>query len=197
MAGTQPIVELPDGLAIREWRHSDIASSARHLNNKRIWDQLRNRIPFPYRESDAAHWIDFCQDPANHVRSGKWTAEGGSEGPAIATSFAVTLNDEAVGSIGLDFKDDIYFRTAEIGYWLAEEIWGKGVMSRLLPLFMEWAWETFGILLRVGAETYEANGASGKVLGKAGFEYEGRRPDAVCKNGVVGAALMWGALRPR
>ncbi len=70
-------------------------------------------------------------------------------------------------------------------------------MSKLLPLFMEWAWENFGILVRINAETYEANGASGKVLERAGFKLEGRRPDYVCKNGVIGAALMWGLLRPR
>ena len=192
-----PIVELPGGLAIREWRHSDDASKARHLNNKKVWDQLRNRIPFPHTEADAAHWVDFCHDTANHVRSGKWTAERGSEGAALPTNFAVTIDDEAVGSVGLNFKDDIYFRTAEIGYWLGEEFWGRGVMSKLLPLFMEWAWENFGILVRINAETYEANGASGKVLERAGFKCEGRRPDYVCKNGVIGAALMGGLLRPR
>ncbi|KAK4953255.1 hypothetical protein LTR10_008961 [Elasticomyces elasticus] len=194
---SRPIVEVANGLALREWQQKDIASSTHHLNNKNVLANMRNRIPNPYTEADAASWITFCQDPANHVRSGNWTAEGGSEGPAVSPSFAITFNDVVVGGIGLDFKEDVYFRTAEIGYWLGEEFWGQYVMSRVVPPFMGWAWQTFGILVRVSGETYDANTASGKVLQKGGFKYEGRRPDMVCKNGVIGATLMWGALRPR
>ena len=196
---THTIVSQPDGLSIRKWKHSDAPSIAHHANNKKIWDNLRNRMPHPYTQANAEWWIDFCLDTANHVGSGNWKPESGAEGPAVATNFAVTLNDEAIGSIGLDFKDpaDIYVRTAELGYWIGEEHWGKGIMSRLLPPFIEWAWETFGILVRISSETYESNAASGKVLEKAGFKFEGRRPDMVFKNGVVGAELMWGVLRPR
>lgn len=69
-------------------------------------------------------------------------------------------------------------------------------MSGLLPGFLQWAWRTFGVLIRVSAETAESNPRSGRVLQKAGFVLEGRRPDMACKNGVVTAELMWGVLRP-
>ncbi|KAK5116065.1 hypothetical protein LTR85_009347 [Meristemomyces frigidus] len=190
------ILQLSDGIAVQTYRQSDAPSLSHHLS-KRVWDNLRNRISQPYTEADAASWIDFCNDDSHRVRSGKWTAENGSEGPPLPTSFAITVNDEAVGSIGLEFMDDIYFRTAEVGYWLGEEHWGKGVMSRLAPAFVDWAWQTFDILKRLNAETAESNAASAKVLEKAGFKYEGRRPDMSCKNGKIEACLIWGALKPR
>lgn len=201
-SGTTPvlarvIVQLADGVAVREYRPSDAASLSHHASNRAVWNTLRNRMPQPYTEEDAMWWINHCRDPANHVRSGTWTPETSSQGPARPTNFAITVNDEAVGSIGLDFKDDVYFRTAELGYWLGEEHWGKGIMSRVAPAFVQWAWTTFEILVRIDAQTYETNRASHKVLEKAGFVYEGRRPDVYCKNGVIGAELMWGALRPR
>ncbi|KAK4547846.1 hypothetical protein LTR36_010565 [Oleoguttula mirabilis] len=190
------LLQLPDGIALRNWRRSDVLSSVRHLNDEKVWNNLRNRIPHPYTEADATEWINFCQGTSHHVRSGKWTSENGSEGPAVSPSYAITINDEAVGGIGLDFKDDIYFRTAEVGYWLGAEHWGKGVMSKVTPAFVEWAWQTFDILVRLNAETAESNAVSGKVLEKAGFKYEGRRPNMACKNGEMRTTLVWGALRP-
>ena len=194
---SKTILQLPNGIAIREWRHTDIIPMSYHADSKKIWNNLRNRMPHPYTEADAERWINFCHDTEHHIHSGKWTPETGSQGPALATDYAVTRNDEAIGSIGLDFKDDIYFRTAEIGYWLGEDYWGRGIMSKVVPAFVDWTFQTFGILIRLNAETYEKNVASGKVLEKAGFRFEGRRPDMVCKDGVTGAELMWGALRPR
>ncbi|RMY46436.1 hypothetical protein D0865_09289 [Hortaea werneckii] len=192
------IVQLPPNIAIREYTYNDIPSLSHHGNSRKVWDQLRNRMPHPYTASAAKAWISHCLDPTLYVRSGAWTPETGSQGPAIPTSFAIAVAGEAVGSIGLEFgdADDIYFRTAEVGYWLSPEHWGKGIMSGLLPGFLQWAWRTFGVLIRVSAETAESNPRSGRVLQKAGFVLEGRRPDMACKNGVVTAELMWGVLRP-
>lgn len=94
------------------------------------------------------------------------------------------------------FLPDVYFRTAEIGYWLGEDHWGKSVMSTVVPAFVLWAWDTFGILLRINSETYGENIASVSVLKKAGFEFEGRRPNGAYKNGTCHDLLMYGALRP-
>ncbi|KAI7490933.1 hypothetical protein KC351_g313 [Hortaea werneckii] len=193
------IVQLLDNIAIREYTSDDIPSLSRHGNTRQVWDHLRNRMPHPYTSAAAQAWISHCRDPTHFIRSGPWTPETGSQGPAVPTSFAIAVAGEAVGSIGLDFgdADDIYFRTAEMGYWLSPEHWGKGIMSRLLPAFVQWSWATFGVLVRVSVETAEGNLASARVLQKAGFVLEGRRPDMVWKNGVVSAELMWGVLRPR
>ena len=191
------IVQLPEGLAIREYRHSDAKSLSHHGNTRQVWDNLRNGMPHPYTEAAAEQWISHCQDASTHVRCGKWTPEAGSQGPLTATKHTITVNDEAVGSIGLEFRGDIYFRTAELGYWLGPEHWGKGILSKLAPLYIQWAWDTFDILVRINGETAEGNEASAKVLQKSGFKYEGRRPDMCCKNGIVRAEIMWGALRPQ
>ncbi|KYG39849.1 hypothetical protein M433DRAFT_155020 [Acidomyces richmondensis BFW] len=190
------ILQLPGGIAVREYRHSDVRSIARHANNRNVWNNLRNRMPHPYSEADAEWWINHTMDSSNHVRSGNWSLEKGSQGPAIPSNYTIAIDDEAVGGIGLDFKDDIYIRTAEIGYWLGEEQWGKGIMSRVVPAFTEWAWQTFEILVRINAETFERNVASQKLLEKAGFRFEGRRPNMVFKNGIIESELIWGALRP-
>lgn len=90
----------------------------------------------------------------------------------------------------------MYFRTAELGYWLGEEHWGKGVMSKVVPPFVSWAWETFGILVRLNSGAVEQNVVSQKVLEKAGFVYEGRRENFAFKDGTVFSEVMYGALRP-
>ena len=141
-------------------------------------------------------WNASTRDPENWVRSGRWTEEGGSQGEAVPTHYAITVNNEAVGFIGADFGSDVYFRTAEVGYWLGEDHWGKGVMSKVIPAFVRWVWETFDILVRLNGETNEANVASASLLKKSGFVCEGIRPNSICKNGKIQSTFVWGALRP-
>lgn len=192
------ILTLRDGITVRQYRHSDAASLAHHGNNKKIWNNLRNRMPHPYTEADSLTWITHCQNPANHVRSGPWTLSSGATGPALPTNYTIALNDEAIGSIGLEFgsETDIYARCAEVGYWLSEEHWGKSIMSAVVPAFVDWTWTTFGRLVRMNGEVWEANGGSRMVLEKAGFVVEGRRKWGFMKNGVLGDALILGMLRP-
>lgn len=130
------------------------------------------------------------------MRSGKWTAETGSQGPALPANYVITLDDEAIGGIGLTFGGDVYFRSAELGYWLSEAHWRKGIMKQVVPAFVQWTWETFDILIRLNGETAEDNLGSAALLKGAGFQLEGRRPNMIWKKGVVQTALMWGALRP-
>ena len=200
-AGTQEddvILTLPNRITVRRYRLSDIPSLSHHGNNKRIWDNLRNRMPHPYEESDAEFWINRCNDPANWTPSGPWTAETGSQGPKLPTDYTITVDGEAVGSIGLDFGDawDIYFRTAEIGYWLGEAHWGKGVMGVVVPASVEWSWRTFGVLVRLNAEVNTGNVGSRRTLEKAGFQVEGERKWAFVKNGVLGDVVFMGMVRP-
>ncbi|KAF2479082.1 acyl-CoA N-acyltransferase [Neohortaea acidophila] len=192
------ILVLANGIGVRRYQQRDVASIARHGNNKKVWANLRNRMPSPYTESDAKWWIDHNANPANHTASGPWTPETGSQGPKLPANYAITVNDEAVGSIGLEFNDptDVSARCAEIGYWLGEEHWGKGVMSAVVPAFVAWAWSTFGILIRLDGECYEHNAYSRRLLEKAGFEVEGMRRWAIIKEGRVGNKLVLGALRP-
>ena len=152
--------------------------------------------PHPYTEAASQEWVKFCQNPENWVRSGIWTEEGGSQGEALPTGYVITVDNEATGSIGLAFGSDVYFRTAELGYWLGEDHWGKGIMSKVVPAFVQWTWEQFDILVRLNGETNETNLASASLLKKAGFACEGIRPNLLCKNGQILSAYFWGALKP-
>lgn len=108
------------------------------------------------------------------------------------------MDDEAVGSIGLTFSKDIYRRSAELGYWLGEAHWGKGIMTLVVPAFVKWAWDTFDddTLVRVDGSVQASNGASGRLLRKAGLRLEGTREKRIFKNGVLYAEEMYGAIRP-
>lgn len=196
---SKAILSLPGNITLRPNQLGDIDSICHHASNKNIWNNLRNRMPHPYTPADATWWINHCQESINLVRTGPLdpkTNQG--SGPAIVTHYGVCINDEVVGSIGLEFGDpvDVYFRTAELGYWLGEEHWGKGVMGKVAPAFMEWTWATFGVLIRVNGSVKEGNVASQRCLEKAGFVYEGRKRRAMVKNGVVLDEIMLGALRP-
>lgn len=197
-SGSDVIVSLPNGFGVRRFRQTDIANLARHANNPKVRLNLRNRMPSPYTEDDAKWWIDHVSNPENQVKSGAWTVENGSEGPKIPNGYAITVNDEAVGSIGLLFEDpnDVHARCAEIGYWLGEQHWGKGVMGSVVPAFVKWTWETFDILLRIEGDVYDRNVYSGKILEKAGFKYEGTKKLAYIKEGKVGDVILFAGTRP-
>lgn len=198
------ILTLPNNITIRRYRPTDAPSLSHHANNKAIWNNLRNRIPHPYTEAAALDWITHCKDPTNWQKTGPWKPETGSQGPAIPTAYTITIPSpatgvvEACGSIGLEFNDpsEINCRTAELGYWLSEEHWGKGVMGIVVPAFVEWTWRTFGVLVRLDAEGNEGNVGSLKVLLKAGFEVEGKKRWAYLKNRSMGHVIVLGAVRP-
>ena len=90
-------------------RDSDISSISRAANNWNIVKNMRHRFPYPYTEEKAKDWIDHVRKEDSLARAGKWTPESGSEGPAILTNYTITVNDEAVGAVGLDFGGGMIF----------------------------------------------------------------------------------------
>ena len=96
---------------IREWRRGDEPSLARNANNRKVWINLRDAFPHPYTMEDARRWVE----------------KAGSEYPS--TSFAIVVDKEAVGGIGIVLQPDVFRRSAEIGYWLGEEYWGRGIVT--------------------------------------------------------------------
>ncbi len=100
------------------------------------------------------------------------------------TFFAIATNEEAIGGIGITINSDVHRCSAELGYWLAEPFWGKGIMSESVVNLTDYAFENFG-LIRIYAEPYAINPASCRILEKAGFVLEGRMRKNVIKNGQV------------
>lgn len=168
-------IELGD-CAIRDFQASDAATLARVADNAKIAAQLRDRFPHPYTERHARDWIAFTmeQDPVS--------------------CFAIATDEGVIGGIGLELQQDVHLRTAELGYWLAEEHWGRGIATRAVRAFTDDAFDRFD-LIRVYATVFETNPASARVLEKAGFRFEGRLRMSVVKAGRVLDQLMYSKLK--
>lgn len=151
---------------LRDWRRDDAPSIARYANNRKIWLNLRDGFPHPYNRQHAEKFI------ARALQS------------IPTTLFAIATHDEAIGSIGLMLGADVHRFSAELGYWLAEPFWGRGIMTGAVKCVTAYAVEALG-LHRVFAEPYTNNVASAKVLEKAGFVCEGIMQSSAFKDGTI------------
>ena len=163
---------------IRAWRTEDAEHLAKALNNKNILDNLRDGIPFPYTVSDAEAYISSVLS-ADHTNTYAW---------------AITVDDVAVGSIGVFRKDNIHRLTAEIGYYVAEEYWGKGVVTSAVKQACNYIFENTDIV-RIFADPFACNPASCRVLEKAGFVYEGTLRKNAVKNGQLMDMSMYAIIK--
>jgi len=142
------------GFTIRGWKKGDEASLQRNANNPNISGFLLDRFPAPYTMEAAKFWVDHLlyQDPL--------------------VNFAITINDEVVGGIGLELREDVYRKTALLGYWLSEDLWGKGIITEAVKLITAYAFSNLDII-RIQAGVLSKNPASMRVLEKAGYQKEG------------------------
>ena len=161
---------------IRSWLQEDEASLVKYANNRAVSMNLRDAFPYPYTRRDARDWI-------------RAVSRGGSE-----TQWAIASPDEAIGGIGLQVGDDIYRRTAEIGYWLGEPFWGMGIATRAVETMTNYAFSQFD-LDRIQAEVFEWNAASARVLEKAGYCLEGRLRRRATKAGRTIDCFLYAKIR--
>ena len=161
---------------IRPWDLDDLTDLVRHAGNYNVAKNLRNRFPHPYSIADGEKFIRYQmeKDPTQH--------------------FAITANGHAIGSIGLMLMKDIHCKNAEIGYWIAESYWGKGVMSSMVPEIVGYGFENFDIT-RIFAVVSNRNIGSGKVLENSGFDLEARFKSTLFKNGSFHDELVYAIRR--
>ena len=164
-------------VTIRQWTENDLQSLVFHANNINIWNNLRNYFPHPYTEEDGKNWLEK------------------TIGAAPVVNLAIDLDGEAVGGIGLILNSDVYIMSAEIGYWIGESCWGKGIATEAVRQMTEYTFYYFDII-RLYAEVFETNKASMRVLEKNGFYLEGVRRKAVLKNNVLMDDYIWVKMRP-
>ena len=155
----------------------DEALLVRHANNRNVSLHLRERFPYPYTAEDAAQWIGLCE---------------GRKGDPL--NFAVCLDGNPVGGAGLDPQEDVHRKTAEVGYWLGESVWGRGFATEALRLLTSYAFSTFDFE-RLQACVYETNPASCRVLEKCGYRLEGRLQRSVFKEGRLLDSFLYARLR--
>ena len=163
---------------LRPWRETDAASIARYADNAKIAANLRDVFPWPYAHQDA---VDFVTDCVRNEGRGQLCR-------------AIIWNGEAVGSISLILGTDVYRRSAELGYWLAEPFWGLGIMTAAVKEMCALGFGAWDIV-RIHAEPFARNAASRRVLEKAGFTLEGILRRSVCKNDEMQDACIYALLR--
>src|SRR6185503_2988124 len=105
-------------------------------------------------------------------------------------AFAIAVNGEAVGGIGFQLGGDVERVSAEIGYWLGQPFWGRGITTEALVALTEYAIVTHG-LKRVVAVPFAWNTASCRVLEKAGYELEARLRRSAVKDGTITDQLQY------
>lgn len=166
-----------EGMALRPWSIRDTAQIVLIANNKNIADKLRDGFPFPYSFDDARNWLNIIL-PENFP-------------PRF---FAITVDQRPVGSIGIVSKTDIYRKNFEIGYFLSEEYWGRGITTKAIKAATSYSFSDFDIE-RVYAEPFADNIGSRKALEKAGFTLEATLKRNVIKNGIIKDSCIYSVLR--
>lgn len=154
---------------IRKWEMEDATTLAVALNNKRIHDNLRDGLPFPYTIKDAEDFITSML----------------SADESKTFAFAIAVDNKAIGSISVFRKDNIHSQTAEMGYYVAEPYWGKGLGTSAIKQICDFIFSHTDII-RIFAEPFAHNAASCRILEKAGFSLEGTlRKNAVKNNTII------------
>lgn len=161
---------------VRDWRPRDAAAIVLHADNRKVWRNLRDSFPHPYTLADARRWI-------RAARSAK-----------PRTNFAIVVDGSAAGGIGLRLREDVHRKSAEIGFWIGEEHWGRGIATEAVRAVTDHAFGSFD-LCRIEARVYEWNAASMRVLEKAGYAREGRLRRSVTKDGKTIDSLVYAITR--
>ena len=162
---------------VRPWTETDADSLQRHANNRHVSIHLRDRFPFPYEMEQARTFLG-------------WIAMQPSP-----TVWAIEVNGEAVGGIGIELHTDVERVSAEIGYWLGEAMWGRGIATEALKAVTAEAFKRFDIT-RLYALPFADHAASVRVLEKAGYVREGHLRRSAIKDGKVRDQLLFAAYRP-
>ncbi len=161
---------------MREWSLEDLQPLVRNANSREIWIHLRDRFPHPYLEEHGRNFLE-------HITT---------QAPPMV--WAIEVDGEAAGGIGLEPQTDVERVSAEIGYWLGQRYWGRGIVTEALVAVTGAAFQRFD-LLRIFALPFADNPGSIRVLEKAGYALEGRLPQSTIKDGRVRDQLMFGAYR--
>ena len=162
---------------VRVWLESDAEALQRHADNRNVSKHLRDRFPYPYGIDAARTFLG-------------WIAKQSSP-----TVWAIEVDGEASGGIGIELHSDVERVSAEIGYWLGESVWGRGVATEALKGVTAEAFKRFEIT-RLYALPFADHAASVRVLEKAGYRREGHLRQSAIKDGKIRDQLLFAAYKP-
>lgn len=163
-------------ISLREWRNEDLDSLLTHANNINIARFMTNAFPNPYTRKDGEAFLHRVKN----ISSG--------------LILAIDVDGSAVGSIGVFPQEDVECKNAEMGYWLGEAYWSKGIITKVIPMMLRIAFEKFDID-RIYARPFGNNPASKRVLDKSGFSHEALIHKGIYKNGEYLDLLIYGIRR--
>lgn len=165
-------------IKLRPWKISDLANLVKYGNNSRVAANMTDGFPHPYTEQAGVAFIERVSiDTPLKV-------------------LAITYNDEAIGSVGIFPLQDIFRKNAELGYWIAEPFWNKGVATKAIGLMVNYGFDNFD-LTRIFARPFGTNIGSQRALEKAGFILEARFENTFFKNGEFKDELVYAVRKPK
>lgn len=157
---------------LRNWKESDLKSLVKYANNWKIAQNLTDKFPHPYNMEDGKTFLNFAMNNKQ------------------ALMLAIEADSEAIGSIGIFPQEDIHRNNAELGYWLAEPFWGKGIITSAIKKIVELGFNKFDIN-RIFARPFGSNKASQKALEKAGFQLEAHFKKSLIKDNKFEDELVY------
>ena len=160
---------------LRKFRKSDVSALAKLINNKKIVQNLQN-VPYPYKKKDAVEWIN-----------------SNIYGKKNKFNLVIEVEGRLAGAIGITSL--VSGHKGSLGYWLAKEHWGKGIMTEVTRVFTDYCFKEFK-LIRIYGRVYDWNPGSAKVLEKNGFVREGvLRKNVKNKFGKLGDEWIYGKVK--
>ena len=164
---------------LRKWGFEDLETLVKYANNPNISKYTSDGFPYPYTQKDGENYLNMVL--ANDKPIGEW--------------LAIDVKGEAIGSVGLIYKNDIYRLNMEIGYWLAEPFWGRGIMTNAIKQSVREGFKKYPNVQRIYGSTFGTNIGSQKAMLKAGFTQEARIPNALIKNANIEDEVIFGIRR--
>lgn len=156
------IIASDDKVGIRRLRDEDLEYMVMYANNTNVSKNLRDSFPNPYTMKDAVTYQKMIN----------WQK--------MKTNFIIEFEGWYVGNIGLVLGADIYRKSAELGYFIGEPFWGKGITTKAVNLITKWGFNQLDIV-RIHAGVFDFNKASQRVLEKCGYTLECIAKKAVVK----------------
>ena len=153
-------------IVLRELIEEDLLKLAEYANNEKISINLRDSFPYPYSLDDARHFFESVKN----------------DNPP--STFAIEYQGNYVGNISLVRASDVYRNSAEIGYFIGEPFWNRGIVTRAVNLITQYGFENRGII-RIFTGIFDYNKASQRVLEKCGFEKEAIFKKSITKKGKI------------
>lgn len=163
-------------VSVRKWQAEDAGDLSAQANNIKIFNNVLDQFPSPYTLEEAIKWINHNSriDPPEHM--------------------AIIVDGKVAGGIGSKRKEDVYRKTMEIGYFLGESYWGRGITTLAVKQFADYMFRTFDIN-RIIAPVFDFNIASQRVLEKVGFRKEATMIKSVIKNNVFRNEILYALLK--